>query len=507
MARIFNTTTDIPSSSATDKHHIYNGLDCCMTFEIWEKLLPQLDEITGPVYRNAIDLQGPIMEMQCRGILVDKERIAEVAARLSEQLLYVENGLDELLIEGLDLEPINPHSWQQVSQLLYKDIGLPPVYKMGKPVCDRKALEKLRNYFYAEPIINHILKARDLKKKIGVLRTPVDPDGRMRTSYSIAGTDTGRFSSRSSCFGSGTNLQNVTSELREIFIADPGMKFAYIDLKQAEDFAVGAICWNRFHAAGYLDACESGDLHTGVASMTFKHLPFNGEPEHDRELADQNFYRELSYRDSCKRLGHGTKYYGKAPHMAKETRIPLPMVEDFQKEFFLAFPEIKEWHAWTKSKLHRDGWITSLMNRRRWFFGRRYDDETLRAAIAYDPQGSVADIISLGIQAIHNSNLPVQLLLQVHDALLVQYPEKLEDEILPQVTSLIEVEIPLLHNRTLKIPAESAVGWNWGYAHHPKTKEIINRDGLIKFKGTDKRSRSAALSLMDRRFHNINLRA
>ncbi len=520
-------TTDSPLTSATDKHHVYNGMDCCVTLEVWHNM-PQLDEVTQPIYDQAMALHGPILEMNLRGVLVDKAKIATVRSRLEQDRDRVLSALNELIVDGCGLEPINPGSWQQVQRLLYHDLGINPIRKKGQVTSDRSALEKLRVNFWAEPLINHILCYRDLVKQIGVLKTGIDRDGRIRTSFAIAGTDTGRFASYESAFGTGTNLQNITPRLREIFIADPGYKFAYIDLEQAESRAVGAIAWNLFHrgefdnitqlidgrqvslaeligSPKYLDFCEGGDLHTNVAKMTFKNLPWGSAP--DKEVASAIFYREFSHRESCKRLGHGSNYFGKAANMARETRIPQPLVADFQTAYFRSFPEIPAWHKWTRSKLIRDGWVTSLMGRRRWFQGRRWDDETLKQAIAYDPQGSVADIISRGILRIWKQEPRVQILLQIHDALLVQYPEELEDEVLPRIQRLMEVEVPLLNGRSLIIPTEAATGWNWGYPKKDKQGAVIgNVDGLVKYKGHDSRRRSAvhSRSVLDRKFHSLD---
>lgn len=496
MARIWRSTEPAPAS-ATDKFHIYNGMDCCVTLEVLHNL-PPLDETTSATYQKSMALHGPVLEMNLRGVLVDKAKIASVSERLLRDATRVREQLDEIVTQGVGAEAINPGSWQQVMRLLYNDMGIKPEKgRNGKgewaPSVGRKQLEKLRGNFWAEPIINHILSYRDLVKQAGVLKTGLDRDGRIRTSFAIAGTDTGRFASYGSPFGTGTNLQNISPRLREIFVADPGMKFAYIDLEQAESRAVGAICWNRGFGSKYLDFCESGDLHTNVARMTFA-LDWTDDPKKNRTLADGSHYREFSYRDSCKRLGHGSNYYGKPLHMSAETRIPKDLVEQFQSSYFRAFPEIPAWHEWTRRKLINDGWITSLKGRRRQFFGRRFAEDTLRAAIAYDPQGSVADIISDAILSIWKSSLPVQLLLQVHDALLVQYPEHLEDEILPKVQALMAIETPLMNGRSLIIPTEAATGWNWGYA------SASNPDGIKKYKGHDDRKRSVTRPLLERKF-------
>ena len=475
---------------------IYNGMDCCVTFEVLEALLPQLNEVTSATYSFERELQGPILEMELRGMRVDTEAVSREYASLSAKLSTLKSQLEFIMAEGLSLPDFNFNSPPQMKNLFYEIFGLPRQYSLGKITLNRKALEKFRGYFFCETIVNHILAIRDTIKKLGVLKTPIDSDGRIRTAYNIAGTDTGRLSSNASAFGSGTNLQNITGSLRSIFISDPGKKLGYIDLEQAESRGVGAIVWNLFRDGSYLDACESGDLHTAVVKMCWRDLSWTGDPVADKKIAKQNFYRDFDYRDAAKRLGHGTNYFGQPKHMAAETRIPFPLVEAFQSTYFSAFPGIPEWHDWTKRKLGRDGWITSFMGRHRWFFGRRWDLDTLRAAIAYDPQSSIADYINRGLIRVWRSGL-VDLLLQVHDAIVFQYDETREAEIIPQVQRLLEIEVPLAYGRSLVIPTEAFVGWNWAYTHNTK-KELVNPYGLVPF-GGDTRTAPTPSLFLDRR--------
>lgn len=497
MATIWRSDEPIPSSHALQEW-IYNGLDCCVTLEVYDAISPSLNEITGETYAHALALQAPILEMECRGIRVDREAVGLVSAQLERQKAILVESLNEILREGLGIEPINPASPQQLKTLFYETLGLPPIRNRGQVTTDRKALERLRDNFYAEPLVNHILAIRDHNKKLGVLRTGVDPDGRMRTSYNIAGTDTGRLSSYASAFYTGTNLQNITQELRRIFIADPGKKIAYIDLEQAESRDVGAIIWNLFQDGTYLDFCESGDLHTSVCRMTWPHMPWTGDLKKDKLLAKQPFYRDFDYRDAAKRLGHGTNYHGKAEHMAREVRIPFPLVSEFQRSYFKAFPGIPRWHEWVRAKLIRDGWITTHMGRQRWFFGRRWENDTLNAAIAYEPQSAVADYLNRGLLQVWKSGI-CEVLLQVHDAIVIQFPEERENEVVPEVMRLLSWETPLLHDRTLRIPTEAFVGWNWAYAMDHKTKTITNPDGLVPYNGNDSRKRSKTVSFLDRK--------
>lgn len=514
MAKIIKSS-DTLNLGATESDWRYNALDCAVTLEVFDAIYPQLDEITRPTYEHAIAMQGPILEMECRGVRVDAAEVGRVTAELEHKRSLLSEALTEILVEGIGLDPsevfsdkkekgklVRKYMWNSPAQLkdfFYRRMGYNPIRNRNGVTTDRKALEKLRTQFYAEPVVNHILAIRDVQKKLGVLRTGIDRDGRIRTSYNIAGTDSGRLSSYASSFGSGTNLQNITGELRRVFVADPGYKLCYVDLEQAEAWGVGAIIWNLTGDGTYLDFCESGDLHTRVSQMCFDELEWTDDPKANRKVADKLYYREFSYRDICKRLGHGSNYMGKPPHMANILRVAMPVIADFQRAYFAAFPGITEWHKWVRQKLIKDGWITTFMGRRRWFFGRRWEDETVRAAVAYEPQSVVADYLNKGLYRVWaesiRGKLPVQLLLQVHDAIVFQYKEDRENEVVPRVKELLQIEVPLMHGRTFRLLNEAMVGWNWGY------KTSSNPDGLTKYNGNDTRTRSKAIPILDRKFY------
>lgn len=491
-------------ASETETLWIYNGLDCCVTGEVFDVIQGQLDNQTRSVYEFEKALQAPVLEMKLRGVLVDQEVRAATLQRYAKDKAQLEGNLEEIVSEGIGIHGLNPGSPAQLKKLFYEVLGLPPIKKRNAqgiyaPTVNRDALEQLDNYFMARPLVSHILALRDCSKKIGVLKTRIDPDGRIRTSYNIAGTRTGRFSSNLSDFGTGTNMQNIEDSLRRVFVADPGYKFAYIDLEQAESRAVGAIEWNLFHDGRYLDACESGDLHTSVCRLAWGNLlPWTGNLKADKALAEQPFYRQHSYRHMAKVLGHGTNYNGKPYTMAKHTKLDQRLIAEFQLRYFTAFPAHQHWHIWTANELARSGNLTTLTGRRRWFFGRRDDDSTIREAIAYNPQGSVGDILNQGMLNVWRADL-CQLLLQVHDAILVQYPEEREAEVLPRVLKTIQVPLELAHGRTLLIPSEAQVGWNWGKAADD------NPDGLRKWTGGDerKRQRRPAATELDRVLYQV----
>lgn len=492
--RIIETADLTPKSLTTDTERlwVYNGLDCCLTSEILDVLLPQLDNQTSATYSFSRELQGPALDMALRGVRIDQARKNTVIDNFLEQIDILEDSLTSIAVEGLGLYGFNWRSNNDLKRLFYGTLQIPIIRKQGQPTVNREALERMESYFIARPIINHLILLRELGKKIGVLRTEIDPDGRMRTSYNIAGTTTGRFSSSFSAFGTGTNLQNIEELLRSIFIADPGMKMAYLDAAQGESRVVGAIEWNLFKDGRYLDACESGDLHTNVAKLCWPNLGWVGDQIQDRALAERPFYRHYDYRFMCKKIGHGTNYGGKPYTLAKQAKIDQRAIEEFQPKYFIAFPAHQRWHGWVRQQINSTGVLTSLTGRRRYFFGRRDEDETFRQAVAYDPQGSLGDILNRGMLNVFRAN-DCQLLMQIHDCIVVQYPEEREDEIVPKIQAQLRQRIELRHGRDFIMPFETQTGWNWAHA----TKD--NPAGLKPYKpGADKRRRPDVVHILDR---------
>jgi DNA polymerase I-like protein with 3'-5' exonuclease and polymerase domains len=491
MAKIIDTSKLSPARlSPSERDWVYNGLDCCITAEVFEVLRPQLDDHTRATYEFSKELQGPVLEMRLRGVLVDQARRLEVLEAYHEKLDRLEAQLERIVREGVGMIGFNWRSTANLRELFYDRLGIPAYKKRGSPTVDRDALEKMEQYIIARPIISHIKAMRDIGKKIGVLQTDVDSDGRIRTSYNIGGTNTGRLSSSLSEFGTGGNLQNIEDLLRSVLISDPGMKMGYFDAEQGESRVVGAIEYNLFGDSRYLDACESGDLHTTVAKLVWPKLAWTGDLEADKRLAEQPYYRHYSRRFMCKKIGHGTNYQGQAHTLAQQAKVDVELVQGFQPLYFMAFPAHLRWHANVERTLLEVGTIINLTGRKRQFWGRRNDPATLREAIAYDPQGSLADIVNRGMLSTWRASF-TQLLMQVHDAIVVQYPEEVEDEIIPKI--LHQLAYPVrIRDRELVIPYGCKVGWNFGEFNEQ------NPGGLKAYKGHDKRKRPEKVSILDR---------
>lgn len=493
--KIIDTSTLSPDAhelSDDEVYWVYNGLDCAVTYEIRNKLNQLLDPVRRATYERTMDLHAPFLDMMLRGVLVDNSHVSRVLSESRATLAELERKFDRLCVEGLGIGKLNWRSPVQLKNLFYGVLGIPEIKKANAngirvPATDRETLEKLTMHFYAEPFCNFILTMRDLGKMIGFLETPRDGDGRLRCNFNLAGTDTGRQSSSFSDFGTGTNLQNIDRNLRYIFVPDPGKVFINVDLEQADSRNVGALCWNMFYeshgpefAGAYLDACESGDLHTYVCRMGWTNLDWPEDRKEQRKVADGIAYRTFSYRDMAKKLGHGTNYLGQPKTMAGHTKVPVRMIEDFQRNYFRTFPCIPEWHKETIRLLQTTGSLTHLFGRKRYFFDRLDAQSTWNAAIAYCPQGMTADEINIGIQTIWRDPR-FELLVQVHDSILMQVDQRLVNELVPVVLENLPARLVLKGGREFFVPVEAKVGWNWG------DKSDANPFGLAKWRGEETR--------------------
>lgn len=517
--------------SNSEVYWVYNGLDCCVTMEVFEQIEPQLDDVSRATYENAMELLGPVMEMMLVGLPVNLTRRQEVLGHYRARFEKLEKMWVRLCHEGLDIPkdrskrkgrssvPVNIASYRDIQFLFHEMLGIPEKKKRRKGSAvasastDRDTLEGFRNYFYAEPFVNFILAQRDELKSMGFLRTPLDDDGRMRCSFNVAGTDTGRLSSSFSDEGTGTNLQNVTGKLKDIFWAPPGQMVIDVDLEQGDSRGVAAIAWNMFveshgeaFAGKYLDACESGDLHTTVCQMAWKGLAWTDTQSMNKKVAEQIAYRDLSFRDLSKKLGHGSNYMGQPPTMAMHTKLPVGLIQDFQREYFGAFPCITAWQQETIRLLQTTRQLTTLWGRRRYFWNDPNATSTKNAAIAYAPQNTTGEFMNRGLIQLFRyrnaMNFPIQFMLQVHDSGVFLADERRINEIIPVLLRQLRIVLPLAKGREFTIPHGVKVGWNYG-----RYDEKENPYGLKAFKGEEtrtppKRQRSL-LDFMDTQVGNI----
>jgi DNA polymerase I-like protein with 3'-5' exonuclease and polymerase domains len=150
---------DTMPTTETEKLWIYNGLDCCITYEILDKLLPQLRPETRATYDFSRSLQGVILEMNTRGLRVDEERRQSLLRQYRTETVQLSEQLNRIIREGVgfqfEITPNRKHDWpsdQQLCKLFYDYMGIPAIFKLTdegerRLTVDRKALEKLEGYF------------------------------------------------------------------------------------------------------------------------------------------------------------------------------------------------------------------------------------------------------------------------------------------------------------------------------------------------------------------------
>jgi len=507
--------------SRNETLQVYCGLDTCVTLEVFEEL-SKLRPSPPAIYQFERALQGPYLEMMQRGFLVDDLSRRQAAQELHRRLESLRQSLNELASAVWD-KGLNPRSPAQLKDFFYSRMKLPEVWINQKGVrklsTNREALEKLEQYLYARPFVGLILTIRELAKQLEVFETDIDSDGRFRTSYNIAGTETGRPSSSENAFGTGGNAQNISPSLRYVFVADARRKLCVIDLEQVEAREVGFFLGCLFNDWDYLDSCESGDLHTSNAKRIWPELGWTGNASQDRQIANRIFYRDFTYRDMAKKGSHLSNYSGSAWTAARSLKVPIELMDEFQAKYIRgrvpdarrglgaiapAFPGIPRWWQWVAQQLQTTHQLVTPFGRQRHFFGRPGDDTTIREAIAFLPQSTTADRMNLGLWRVWRYMPQIRLLAQTYDSITFDYEDmghEYESEIIGRALELIRVVLVAPNGRKYSVPGEAKIGWNWGNEvteqdivrtkAQGKKPPRLNLEGLRKFshKAPDSRQR------------------
>ena len=201
--KIYNTAglneQSIKKLSPDQAAHIYNGLDVCVTAEVYNVLMAQLESNDARVietYRNALAKQAPIMEMSLRGTRIDEEARQKTIKELEASLRELDRKF-QTLVKGVMGEELNWNSPVQLKNLFYGFFKIKERRKRNAkgqfvPTVNREALEKFQVYLYPALFARFILILRDLSKQLSFLKTEIDGDQRIRTTYNLAGTNTGR---------------------------------------------------------------------------------------------------------------------------------------------------------------------------------------------------------------------------------------------------------------------------------------------------------------------------
>jgi len=393
-----------------------------------------------------------IADMETAGIKVDAGVLREMSADFGRRMADLEQE-----IHRLAGHPFNVASPKQLGEVLFDEMSLPggKKTKTGAWGTGADVLEDLAAQGHDLPL--RILDYREIAKLkstyADALVEQINPaSGRVHTSYSLAGTSTGRLSS------SDPNLQNIpirTEEGRKIrraFIAEPGHVLLSADYSQVELRLVAHVA----NIEGLKQAFHTGqDIHAITASQVF------GVP-----LAEM----DSATRRRAKAINFGIIYGISAFGLANQLGIPQGEAKRYIEAYFARYPEIRVFMEETKVLARQQGFVSTLFGRKCFTPGINDKNGAMRAfaeraAINAPIQGGAADIIKRAMtrlpKALAQAGLTARMLLQVHDELIFEVPEA-EAE----TTSLLVKEV-MEQAATLSVPlvVETGIAANWAEAH------------------------------------------
>ena len=410
-----------------------------------------------PVVREGLgslmtDMEMPLVPvlvtMQRHGIKLDSAALREMSEDLREQMFSTE----EELYKSIG-HTVNINSPQQLSDLLFNEIGLPKTKrtKTGYST-DANSLEGLKGL---HPVVDQILDYRQVSKLkstyVDALPDMVNPaTGRVHTSYNQTGSATGRMSS------SDPNLQNIPirtemgRQVRKAFVADgaPDWLLFSADYSQIELRVLAHISKDP----GLLEAFQRGeDIHASTASLMFA-VALNEVDAEQRRIA--------------KVLNFGVIYGLSAHGISQQTGFSREEGASFIEAYFNKYPGINDYLEQVKVKARADQYVETLLGRRRYLpdinssnFNVRGGAE--RMAINMPIQGTAADIMKLAMIRVQNrlddEGLKTKMLLQVHDELVFETPKEemdaLKDLVFDEMPAAMDLDV------TLKVDAKWGPTW------------------------------------------------
>lgn len=386
-----------------------------------------------------------LYRMEKRGIAVDKNQLEQFGAMLTQRILDCET-----LIFDYSGERFNINSTKQLGELLFDKLGLPPVKKTKTGYStNAEVLEKLKG---KHPIIPAIMDYRMLTKLKSTyadgLMTALDQDGRIRTTFQNLVTATGRLSSTE------PNLQNIPvrtdlgAEIRKMFIPKAGHVLVDADYSQIELRVLAHIADDKVMQ----DAFISGqDVHTVTAAQVFA-VP-----------AEQVTALQ---RRHAKAVNFGIVYGISEFSLAEDIGVSRWEAKDYIDSYLAHYSGIRAYMKQVVEDARACGYTQTLYGRRRQIpelkasnFNIRQGAE--RMALNTPIQGTAADLIKLAMVRVEdalNQHFPeAELLLQVHDELIVECPEAIAQEVAALVSremqSIAQLKVPLL--------AEAKIGKSW----------------------------------------------
>lgn len=432
----------------------YAAEDADITLQLHQHLYPQIaaDKKLDFIYR---EIEMPSMQVLWRiernGVLLDLKLLEIQSRELGEKLITLEAKAHEQAGQ-----PFNLNSPKQLQEILFEKMKIPVVKKTpgGQPSTDEDVLQQLAQ---DHPLPKLLLEYRGLAKLKSTytdkLPRMVNPHtGRVHTNYGQAIAVTGRLASND------PNLQNIpvrTPEgrrIREAFIAPPGAQIISADYSQIELRIMAHLSGDE----GLLKAFAAGeDIHRATAAEIF------GVDLTDVSSEQRRYAKVINFG-----LIYGMSAFGLAANLGIERGAAASYIE----RYFARYPGVAKYMERTRNQARDQGYVETVFGRRLFLPEIRNSNPQRRqgaerAAINAPMQGTAADLIKLAMIAVDNwisaKQLRSKLIMQVHDELVLEVPDKevelVKNELPPLMGNVAKLAVPLL--------VETGVGPNWEKAH------------------------------------------
>ena len=382
--------------------------------------------------------------MELAGFRIDSAALARFGQDLRQRIAALEQSIYDMAGEEFNI-----NSPKQLGAILFDKLRLPHGKKTKTGwSTNADVLEKLKD----QPLVADVLTYRQYAKlkstyADGLLKV-IDPDGRIRTSFQMTVTATGRLSSTE------PNLQNIPtrtdlgSKMREMFVAAPGHVLVDADYSQIELRLLAHISGDEAMQQAFL---SGEDFHTVTAARVF-HVP-----------QDQVTHQ---MRSRAKAVNFGIVYGISAFSLSQDIGVTVQEAKEYMDRYFATYTGVKQYMTDVVDKAREQGYVETLWHRRRALpelkssnFNMRSFGE--RVALNMPIQGTAADIIKLAMVRVHSrlarEGLAARLIMQVHDELIVECPE----EEAPRVEALLQQEMQGVAELSVPLLAEAHTGRNW----------------------------------------------
>lgn len=408
-----------------------------------EKLYELFENVEMPLIHVLYD-------MEVEGIPCDKAILEKLNKEVSAELATLEKQI--LGFVGHEYQEINLNSPKQIGELLFDHLKLPPQKKSGSGESYSTDVDVLRELSTLHPVPGLIIKYRELTKLkstyIEALPDYIDKDGRIHTSFNQTAVATGRLAS------SDPNLQNIPTgggfggEIRAAFKPKPGHVFLSADYSQIELRVLAQVSQDK----NLMNAFLGGhDVHAETAALLFDE-PLNRVTNEQRQIGKRINFSIL---------------YGLTPFgLSQDLGIPFKDAKLYIEKYFAQYPGVSVWMESTVDDCKKKGYVSTWWGRRRYVPGIYEKNKSLyelakRVAINTVAQGTAADIMKIGMiqldKALKEQKLDAQMVLQIHDELLIS----VKTEQAEQVQILVKQILENVVSWSIPLQVTTRIGDSW----------------------------------------------